>query len=233
MCASVLLAGGLCYELQTADRTTPLLQKMDATQQAHSRLYDHLRDDEKPFRSRVRFLDRDEDAVETSDDIFDAGAEPRAFSDVVRDLACGAGAVFTGTVLGAASFPIADGTFLFTDYTVVMQDVLRPGHVTALQSGQRTIVTRLGGRVEIDGRTRRAIAVDLPLLQEGRQYLFFVKYLPATRDFEANQSTSAFLVDGRRVRPLLSRDEYIFRQTGGMEPAADAVTEEVRNVKCH
>jgi len=217
---------------QLADRTTPLLQKMDETQRAHSRLYDHLTDSDKPFRSRVRLLDRNEDAIEVGDGIFDIGEEPRTLSEVVRDLSCGAGAVFIGTIQGAASFPIADGTFLFTDYTVVIQDVLRYGSAPSLRPGLGTVVTRLGGRVEIDGATRRAITGNLPLLQVGRQYLFFVKHLPVTRDFEANLPTSVFATDGSKVRALRSRDAYIFQQTGAMEPTAEAVYEEVRNVMC-
>jgi hypothetical protein len=205
---------------------------MDATQRAHSRLYDNLSDNEKPFKSRVRLLDRNEDALEESDSFFDTGEEPRALHDAVRDLTCRAGAVFTGTVQSAVSFPISDGTFLFTDYTVIVQDVLRQGTAPYLRPGRGTVVTRLGGRVDVDGATRRAIIGDLPLLEEGRQYLFFAKYLPATLDFEANQPTSAFKTDGARVRALRSRDEYIFRQSGGMEPTATAVYEEVRNVNC-
>ena len=217
---------------QVRDRTTPLLQRMDTTQQSHSRLYERLRDDQRPFKSRVRFLDRNEDALESADDMFDLGEESRPLPVVARELACGADAVFVATIQSADSFPISDGTFLFTDYSVVLEDVLRAGTASHLQPGIGTIVTRLGGKVVVEGKPRRALVSDLPMLTTGAKYLFFAKYLPQTRDFEVNKPVGAYVVSGKFVRALRSRDKAIFHETGGPEPTADAVFEEIRKVTC-
>ena len=98
-------------------------------------------------------------------------------SDIATELRCAADHVFVGTVEGARSLPIADGTFLFTQYTVMVTEGIVPGPIGGIRPGTRVTVLRPGGSMRVEEYTitafqRRAPARDrcvVSVLREPRR----------------------------------------------------------------
>lgn len=123
------------------------------------------------YRRHTRLLDQKTSVTISADR---TGGPPRLIDDVLRELTCTAGAVFTGRASSAASNPIADGTFLFTDYEVLIDRIVRmPDAEKFRQPSTFVVVTRPGGMVLVDGDAVSATVSDFPFLSMGRPYLFF------------------------------------------------------------
>jgi len=86
-----------------------VLLKMTPAQRHHSQIFEE-------FSTGARLLDE----LTNLNHFRDRGvSDPVAMSEIATELRCAADHVFVGTVEDARSLPIAVGTFLFTEYTVV------------------------------------------------------------------------------------------------------------------
>lgn len=126
---------------------------------------------------------------------------------VVDELACGSDAVFVAAAIDSVSNPTADGTFLFTDSRVRVSEVLL-SKVGTLPSGAIVTVTRPGGEVRVPptGRVVRHVPPAFPLLDQGQRYVFFTKYVQATRAYRSHELTGTFRLDRNFAVPLWPLD---------------------------
>lgn len=128
--------------------------------------------------------------------------EPSA-QRVLEDLTCESDAVFVATVSSSVSNPIDDGTYLFTDYNVLVTEPIR---FTKGNIGRNStvVITRSGGRIVLpNGRTVETVDPSFPLLQVNKRYLLFTKFVPSTKAYRSAIETGTFAVDGRYSTPLV------------------------------
>lgn len=105
----------------------------------------------------------------------------------LQTLACKSDVVVTGTVKSKSSQIIEEGTFVFTDYEIAVDESLKNSGGGLAQPDASINVTRIGGAVKLNGHTIRAVDSEQPPLQVGARYLLFLTYVPETDSY-----TSAF-----------------------------------------
>jgi hypothetical protein len=174
------------------DRTTAILDRMDPVTRFHSRQYE-------TFKTHERIVDRKTTVHVIADEV--GVMNPPSREDIVRRLTCTAAAVFTGTVLSSASFPTDDGTFLFSDYQVRIDDVLKmPAPEAQRHRADTVVVNRPGGRIVVEGTPIEAWASLFPALKASTQYVFFVTYHATTRTFQTDEARGVFEIAGGSAR---------------------------------
>ena len=105
----------------------------------------------------------------------------------LQTLACKADLVVVGTIKNKSSQIIEEGTFVFTDYEVTVEESLKNSSNTSARPNAALNVTRIGGAVKLNGHTVRAIDQEQRPLEVGGRYLLFLTYIA-----ESDSYTSAF-----------------------------------------
>lgn len=179
------------------DRTTPILQTMTPAQRHHSQLF-------KEFSGPMRLLDELVNKNVFRDRV--VSSEPVPLSDFARELRCAADSVFVGTVEGRRSLPTEDGTFIFTEYTVVVTETIDTGPNRELREGARVTILQPGGSIQIGEHTTTAFVSDVPELGIGAAYVFFATRIAATGAYRSahHEGTVSLTDDTARVRSLPS-----------------------------
>lgn len=86
--------------------------------------------------------------------------------------------VIVGEVVAERARLSDDGTQVLTDYTVVVRELLarpEPERVAAVAPGQRIVVTKPGGQMQVEGVAVSVEALDFPRLEWLVPYVFFLK----------------------------------------------------------
>jgi hypothetical protein len=135
-----------------------------------------------------------------------------SFDELVRASVCASDAVVQGVVVGGESFPLEDGTFLFTDYHVRVSNSLRTRPGVEVQAGEIVIVSRRGGSILVEGELIFASSMAVPPLSRSPHVLFLTQ-IGAGPD-------KAFLSSGLPVFELGAGDRAT--ALGGMTSADDA-----------
>jgi len=107
---------------------------------------------------------------------------PTSFSlkDYLRGLACQADAVVVGIAKNKSSNLIEDGTFTFSDYQFVAEEVLKDNVATHIQPNSEIIIVRVGGIVKLDGHIVRTIDHSEKPLELDRRFILFLRFVPVT-----------------------------------------------------
>lgn len=185
-------------------------QKTDATpiqpgimtekERAHSRLFEsegHY----KVGRRLDEFVDGQGTGalIEPPLEIFNPDAPRISFADFIKRLTCDADAVVVAVVTDRISQLTEQRRFVFSDYTMVV-DQVHKRHLDLAPNAVIT-VTRPGGKVLINGRVVIAVDSSFQLLESGKQYLLFLRYVPETGAYRSERKGS-FLIDGDSLIPL-------------------------------
>jgi hypothetical protein len=112
-------------------------------------------------------------------------------------------AVLLGRPTKKVSQITEDDSFIFTDYDVLIKEVIKNNIVAPLDAGASITITRPGGKVLLDGMIVRAIDDSYgPLPINGNDVLLFLRFVPETGAYRATRETGSFELDGSSVRPL-------------------------------
>ncbi len=117
-------------------------------------------------------------------------ATPPPVSEILARVTCESDAVVTGTVKERSSQLMEAGTFLFSDYEIVVGETLKNSSPAALAPASTVTVTRAGGAVLLNGRFVRAIDWEMAPLEVGERYLLYLKYLPGTAAYRPTYGTA-------------------------------------------
>ncbi|HWS85550.1 MAG TPA: hypothetical protein VN282_01040 [Pyrinomonadaceae bacterium] len=130
----------------------------------------------------------------------------------MRFAVCNADAVFIGTLKSKSSQLTDDESFIFTDYDMVVEQVIKDNPSAPAQAGAELTMTREGGEIQLNGRTFRARRDDFKAVEVGKRHLLFLRYLPETGAYLAYPNGS-FELDGDKVVALggTSREELLDR----------------------
>ncbi|MBD0370470.1 MAG: hypothetical protein ICV60_06510 [Pyrinomonadaceae bacterium] len=191
-----------------AEVATPVQQGvMSAQQKEHSKLYK----DYKGNGKLLNLLNKEENNADNEliitvmpglPELSPKGrsSAPEAF---LNNLASSADAVVIGTVTNKSSQLTENGAFVFTDYDVSVEEVLKDNGSNSLQSQSSIVVTRPGGRILLEGRVVTARDRAFKPFTVGGRYLLFLKYIPTTDAYHAVNDKGSFeLVDNKSVKLL-------------------------------
>ncbi len=124
------------------------------------------------------------------------------FDEHLQEMTCQADAVVVATVRSKASQLTSDGTFIFTDYEVLVEDVLRNNSADLIQPKKEITVTRSGGAVSLRGKTLSIIDRTFKPLDTNKSYLLFLTYLPATGTYKSISSEGSFEISHNQLTRL-------------------------------
>jgi hypothetical protein len=193
-------------ELAASDEVPTLVQEgvMSARQRQHSKLY---RGSHYPSGGRIPELlekQRQGDLI-----VWGSISEvPRMTMTLGRSLGiliCEADAVVVGVVKSKSSNLSETGTFVFTDYEVAVEQVLKNDEQSPIEGGGGITVTRPGGAISLRGRVVRAISREVERLKVGQRYLLYMKAVPGTGTYGQigrPMFDDAFLLRGNEVEQI-------------------------------
>lgn len=135
--------------------------------------------------------------------------------DALSYLSCKADVIVVGTVRSKSSQLIEDGTFVFTDYELTVEDILKNNSASPIEQRGDITVTRSGGAIRLNGHIVRAIDYNNEPLGVGERYLLYLLYVPDTGVYRALSSDLAndtFHLQSDRVVQASQRSRPLGRQ---------------------
>ena len=163
-----------------------MLSQLTPAQRQHSLLYPEFGDG-----GRTHILDMKRSVLRKGTAV---GGFPftkaRPLHEILAELVCESDAVLRGTVVARASFPTANGSFLFSDYTVRVDRVFR--YRSGSLAPPEVIVTRAGGAVVVDGVAVEARTDEFPMLAVGGSYILAGMLVPQTGAIHTRRPTGTF-----------------------------------------
>jgi hypothetical protein len=195
------------------DEVTAVQPRMSDKQRAHSKLYKEY----KPDVNLRALAESSHEDVEVVNGIpqkaFNSSSPPFNLQDFLRDLASKSDAVVIGAVNKKTSFLTADENFVFSDYELDVEEILKDNSAQPINVKSIT-VTRPGGAVVLGRRMVRATDQSLEPLVPGNRYLLFLEFIPDTGAYKAFNSKGSFLLDGDKVVKLTHEDLPYEMETG-------------------
>lgn len=116
-------------------------------------------------------------------------------------IACEADAVIIGTLMDGAAMLTENDSFIFTDYAVQIEEILKDNPSARLVTSGSVTVTRPGGTLEIEGRKVQASLDGFNPFNVGRRYLLYLRFMPLTGAYQAFGDRS-FELRGKRYIKL-------------------------------
>jgi hypothetical protein len=195
---SVLLTSAT---LQQQPKTTPQ-DRPDRIHAEHSKLYKQYPGRGDLWRLAEKTSGDVEVVTEIPQKMFQSDAPPIQLGDILRELTNKSDAVLIGVVKDRASFVTAEGTFVFTDYGLAVEQILKNNPASLLHPFDKVSVTRPGGEIQLNGHSVRAVDQSLAPLAVGGRYLLFLDYVPITGSYKAFNSQGSFRVQGSKTTKL-------------------------------
>lgn len=170
---------------------------LTAQQKEHSKLYEEPYKSERKIRDVLLEKPGGLTAYRTAC-IFIPG---KPMPSIVSELAEQADAIVTASFVSKFSQITANGTYVFTDYDLRIQEILK-SNSGALRTDQIITVTRPGGKVLLYGQTATFTSLAFKPLLPGHRYLMFLTYLPATGAYRAVSHEGTFDITNTTVETL-------------------------------
>jgi hypothetical protein len=112
----------------------------------------------------------------------------------LNEMACDADAVIVGRVTGITTHPTEDQTFVYSNNTVRIEEVLKDNPAAPILADTDLTVIRSGGTIKIGGRKIIARDQSLLPLAPGQRYVLFLQFVPERNVYAANESRGSFLL---------------------------------------
>lgn len=126
----------------------------------------------------------------------------QTFDNYLLEMTCKADTIVVATVKSKASQLTSDGTFIFTDYELSVEDVLKNNPIAYVQNGSEITFTRPGGVVSLTGKTLSVRDKSFKPLEANRSYLLFLTYLPSTGAYKSTSSEGTFEISNNQLSRL-------------------------------
>ena len=186
-------------DVHQEDATPIQVGVMTEKQRAHSKLFDSDKTNRKldalPLPSENdKALERGV-YIEPGTPIISSDAPVLSFEGFLRDTACASDAVAVVDVKDKSSQLTENREFIFTDYTVVVQEVFKDNALSSIRTGSSITVTRPGGKVQINGQVINALDSSFKPLKKEKRYLLFLKYVPGIDVYQSIRKGSFRLED--------------------------------------
>jgi hypothetical protein len=114
----------------------------------------------------------------------------------------GSTATIVGTVTGGNSFITKDHTYVYTDYTVMVDQILAQDKTASLSVGSEIVVAREGGAIHYpSGHITNVLIQGHGFPEVGAQYVLFLLKPPNSPEYEMTLDSGDQIKNGR-VYPL-------------------------------
>ncbi|GEM_PF-1085304 len=117
-------------------------------------------------------------------------------------LACEADAVVVATVRSKASQLTEEEAFIFTDYEMTVEEILKNNPASPITLQGSIMVTRPSGAVEIEGHKIKVVESLFAPLKGGHRYLLFLDFNHSLGTYRAFRSKGSFEIRGNRIIKL-------------------------------
>jgi len=175
---------------------TPVIEdELTPQQREHSKLYP--KEGEKKIRD---VLIKQSEYVSFTISCFAFSLEPLPPLEV--ELTEKADAVVIVTFVNKSSQITTNGTNIFTDYELLIEEAIKDGRAGTLKPETTITVTSPGGKVLLFGKIARISLSAFKPLEPGRRYLLFLSYLPSTGAYQTVDANSSFDITDTRVENL-------------------------------
>ena len=125
---------------------------------------------------------------------------PRYPRPQLRNISQDADAVVVGTLAAKKYSQLTEGgDFIFSDYELKVDEVLKNNAAAPVAPGASVTVARPGGAVLLNGRVVHGLAGNFRPFAAGGRYLLFLKYVPGTNSYQAFGSGSYQLLSETAV----------------------------------
>lgn len=121
---------------------------------------------------------------------------------LVTEMAEKADAVVMVTFVSKSSQITTNGTYIFTDYELRIEEALKDARTGTLKPETTITVTRPGGKVLLYGKLASILLLSTKPLLPGRRYLLFLSYLPSTGAYREAHPNGTFDITDTRVENL-------------------------------
>lgn len=130
---------------------------------------------------------------------------------VLENMTCSANAVVIASVTDLQSDLSHNQSWVFTEYLLHVEQILKNNSVHAVRNDKDLVVTRSGGRVKTaDGHQIRVDDENFPDLRKGATYLLFLKYGNAGGQYTSEDARGTFRVIGGRLEPV--SDDHVLAE---------------------
>lgn len=136
---------------------------------------------------------------------------------VVVHLVCSADVGILGTVGSGVPHVTSDQKFLYTDWSVTVDQVIDNLVGAPVSEGQTVTVARSGGSLEIGGRTVVATNRNFTDFVTGERYAFFLEFVPQADSYKADEQRSFLITNSAMKHLTLQRPLYEGADAGGLD----------------
>ena len=171
-------------------------------QKHHSQLYKEYRRDKKIAELAAEY---DFDFGITRGTPFPGGmpgVSPPTFSERITNLTCDADAVVVGEVKSKSSQLTEDQDFIFTDYELQVEEVIKNNASDPIAPNTEITVSNPGGKIQLNNRIVEAKDLSFPPLVVGERYLLFLKSTSIAGGYKAVNKESRFHLTNDSVETI-------------------------------
>jgi hypothetical protein len=132
------------------------------------------------------------------------GVSPPSFSERITKLTCDSDAIVVGEVTSKSSQLTEDQDFIFTDYELKVEEVIKNNASDQITPNAEITVTGPGGKIQLNNRIVEARDLSSPPLIVGERYLLFLKSTSIAGGYKAVNKESRFHLtnDGVETIPI-------------------------------
>jgi hypothetical protein len=201
---------------------------MTRKQREHSRLFSPKYAYRKDQKLRdLRGHGDIEVTISSGDKPRSTSAPPFNLNQFLRGMTCDSDTILIGQVKDKVSQLTENGEFTFTDYEIIVEDVLKNNAAVLINPQGNITVTRPGGAIELNGRIIRGIDLSYKPFEMGSRVLLFLKFIPATGAYETFRSEGGFMLTGNE---LVKLTDETFPAELEREKDASSFVNKIRNL---
>jgi hypothetical protein len=171
--------------------------EMTERQKQHAKLFKHS----GPKLRDIAARQTGDIEVEEGEGLMMVLPQPGSQRPLFQSAVCNADAVVIGTIGDKSSQLTADETFVFTDYRITVEEVIKNNAAAPIQVAGPLTATRDGGVIELNNRVFRARREDFDPPLVGQRYLLFLRFIPATGAY-LTYGNGTFQLEAQRVGAL-------------------------------
>ena len=208
----------------TQEEATPIQEGvMTEQQKQHSKLY------ERSGRRNLRNYGKSITVVITLPFVeADNEKPPSTIDKLLQSITCDADVVVVGTVTSKTSQLTEDGSFVFTDYEVQIQETVKNKLSAPIQPSLSITVTRPGGAVNLNGKILTVTDKSFQPLEVGKVYLLFLQKVSSTGAYRTVNNEGSFELNQNHVRRLTEKPlPYAFTYAND----AASLVEQIRTIE--
>jgi hypothetical protein len=177
-------------------------------QKEHSKLYKQYKTGKKlrDLTETVGDVSLRRDVGTQGSDYNEGGLDLQKF---LQSMTVDADAIVIGTVKNKSSQLTEDEDYVFTDYELSIDEVLKDNPQAPIREHGKITITRPGGTILLNGHVVEALDESFQPFRKGVQYVLFLRFIPSTGGYQALNSRASFQLEDNKVNKL-TKEQFTF-----------------------